>query len=258
MMYALRRADVDDLNARARARLKAAGELGDERGEFAGREFAVGDKVMCLRNDYRLGVRNGMVGTVASLDQGDVMLADGTQLPSSYLLAGYLTHGYASTVHKAQGATVDRAYLLGSDQLYREAGYVGMSRGRLSNDLFVVATELPEGVADLAGTLRTSRAQSLALDQVANGRDRQALLADPPPWATEALGEPPLVGPDRRRWAERAEDLASYRDGHGVTDERSALGPEPEGARQRRDWELAGLTLVDQEQSLDIERGLTR
>jgi conjugative relaxase-like TrwC/TraI family protein len=258
MMYALRRVDVDDLNARARARLEAAGELGEERAEAAGREFAVGDKVMCLRNDYRLGVRNGMVGTVASLDQGDVMLADGTQLPSSYLQAGYLTHGYASTVHKAQGATVDRAYLLGSDQLYREAGYVGMSRGRLSNDLFVVATELPEGVADLAGTLRTSRAQSLALDQVANGRDRQALLADPPPWATEALGEPPLVGPDRRRWAERAEDLASYRDGHGVTDERSALGPEPEGARQRRDWELAGLTLVDQEQSLDIERGLTR
>jgi len=63
-----------------------------------------------------------------------VVLAGGTHVPSSYLEAGHLTHAYASTVHKAQGATVDRAYLLGSDRLYREAGYVGMSRGRLSND----------------------------------------------------------------------------------------------------------------------------
>jgi hypothetical protein len=258
MMYALRRADVDDLNAGARVRLKAAGELGDERAEFAGREFAVGDKVMCLRNDYSLGVRNGSVGTVASVDQGDVMLADGTHLPSSYLEGGHLTHAYASTVHKAQGATVDRAFLLGSDQLYREAGYVGMSRGRLSNELFVGATDLAAGVEDMAESLRTSRAQSLALDQVASGRDRQALLADPPRWATEVLGEPPLVGPDRQRWAERASEIASYRDAHGVTDERSALGPEPEDPRQRRDWELARLTLVDQEQSLDLERGLTR
>jgi hypothetical protein len=258
MMYALRRADVDDLNARARARLKAAGELGKERAEAAGRDFAVGDKVMCLRNDHHLGVRNGTVGTVASVDKGEVVLADGTHLPSSYLEAGHLTHAYASTVHKAQGTTVDRAYLLGSDQLYREAGYVGMSRGRLSNELFVVATELPEGVADLAESLRTSRAQSLALDQVANGRDRRALLADPPPWATEALGEPPLVGPDRQRWAERAADLSSYRDTHGVTDRQSALGPEPERPSERRDWELAQLALLGPERSRDFERGLTR
>ena len=121
----------------------------------------------------------------------------------------------------------------------------------------MVASELPEGVADLAGGLRTSRAQSLALDQVANDSDRQALLVDPPPWATEALGEPPLIGPDRQRWAERAAQIASYRDAHGVTDERSPIGPEPEWPRQRRDWELAQLALVDQ-QSLDLERGLTR
>jgi hypothetical protein len=55
MMYALRRSDVDDLNARARARLGAAGALGDERTEVAGRQFAVGDRVMTLRNDRSLG-----------------------------------------------------------------------------------------------------------------------------------------------------------------------------------------------------------
>jgi conjugative relaxase-like TrwC/TraI family protein len=258
MMYALHRADVDDLNARARARLEAAGELGSERAEAAGREFAVGDRVMCLRNDYRLGVRNGMVGSVASVDQGDVLLAEGTHLPASYLEAGHLTHAYASTVHKAQGATVDRAYLLGSDQLYREAGYVGMSRGRLSNELFVVGSDLADGFEDVAESLRTSRAQSLALDQVATRRGRQALLADPSLWATEALGEPPLIGPARQRWAERAGELACYRDAHGVTDQRSALGPEPEREPRRRDWELAHLVFLGPEQSQDLENGLTR
>ncbi len=213
---------------------------------------------MCLRNDYRFGVRNGTVGKVTSVDEGEVVLADATHLPSSYLEAGHLTHAYASTVHKAQGATVDRAYLLGSDQLYREAGYVGMSRGRLSNELFVVGSELADDFEDVTAALRTSRAQMLALDQVANGRARHALLADPPLWATEALGEPPLVGPNRQRWADRAVELASYRDAHGVTDRRSALGPEPEHLSERADWELAQLALLGPEQSRDLERGLTR
>ena len=39
-------------------------------------------------------------------------------------------YGYALTVHQSQGMTCERALLLGSDALYREAGYVGMSRGR--------------------------------------------------------------------------------------------------------------------------------
>jgi len=260
MMYALRRADVDDLNARARVRLEASGELGSERLAVAGREFAVGDKVMCLRNDHRLGVRNGTVGAVASVNQaeGELVISDGTRLPSSYLQAGHLTYSYASTVHKAQGATVDRAFLLGSGQLYREAGYVGMSRGRLSNEVFVVASGLAEGLEDLADGLKTSRAQSLGVAQLGGStRERRALLADPPEWAVNALGEPPLSGPDRRHWAEQAGELASYRGAHGVVDEQRALGPKPLEGPQRADWELAELSLFDQGRSRDFERGLT-
>ncbi len=83
MMYALRRTDVDDLNKRARAHMAAAGLLGDEHLVVAGREFAPGDRVMCLRNDRRLGVANGTTGTVTSVAGGEVALADGTRLPPS-------------------------------------------------------------------------------------------------------------------------------------------------------------------------------
>lgn len=270
MMYALRRSDVDDLNARARARMDKAGLLGEERLHLADREFAPGDQVMCLRNDRRLGVRNGTTGAVASVGPAGVVLADGTELPAAYIVDGHLTHAFASTVHKAQGATVDRAFLLGSDQLYREAGYVGMSRARLSNELFVVAPdpgrEIDDRLGHLVRGLEGSRAHQLAMDQLPSSHETptpavralspRALLADPPLWATEALGQPPLAGQDRQRWAEQASHLVSYRATYGISDHADALGPRPVEPVQRRAWEVAQLVLLDHQRSLEIERGL--
>ncbi len=232
-MYALRRGDVDDLNRRARARLDAAGFLGAERLEVAGRQFAVGDEVICGRNDRRLGVINGTRSTLRALDSaaGTVTLADGTVLDSGYLQAGYLAHSYATTIHKAQGATVEEAFLLGSDAMYREAGYVGMSRGRRSNRLYVVAAgeeRTPAGTAlpgpdPLAATIRLlgqSRAQTLAAAQLAgpgmggpaSRAWRAVTLADPPDWLTGILGPPPVAAAARAAWVAQAERLAAYRD----------------------------------------------
>ncbi|HEX3426388.1 MAG TPA: ATP-binding domain-containing protein, partial [Acidimicrobiales bacterium] len=81
-----------------------------------------------------------------------------------------LGYGYATTVHKSQGATVDRAFLLGSDALYREAGYVGLSRARQRSDLYLVAATTTashdrvhvDPIARLAQQLNRSQAQQLA------------------------------------------------------------------------------------------------
>jgi ATP-dependent exoDNAse (exonuclease V) alpha subunit len=270
MMYALRRTDVDNLNKRARAHMAAAGLLGDEHLVAAGREFAPGDRVMCLRNDRRLGVANGTTGTATSVSGGEVALADGTRLPPSYLAAGHLTHAYASTVHKAQGATVDRAFLLGSDQLYREAGYVGLSRARLSNELFVVSSEAGKEIEspldDLVRELQSSRAQSMAMDQGRAGTPverqsqptvaKRALVADPPAWAVEALGPVPLERSERQHWAERANHLASYQDAYGITDTNDALGPRPADVIQRRAWEVGRLAVLESQRSIEIEKAL--
>ena len=133
-MIAHRRADVADLNRRARERMRAAGRLGVDALAVGERAFAVGDRVITTRNDRRLGVVNGDSGTLTRIGRrrADVELDRGAavELPERYAREGRLEHGYATTAHRAQGATVDRAFVLGSDELYREWGYTALSRHR--------------------------------------------------------------------------------------------------------------------------------
>ena len=143
LMVAHRRSDVADLNARAREKLRAHGRLSDQQVMIGARTFACGDRVVTTRNDRRLGVVNGQVGVITAIDRQrcDVRLGDGRdiQLPESYVRGGHLDHGYASTAHRAQGATVDRTFVLGSDELYREWGYTALSRHREDARFYVSA-----------------------------------------------------------------------------------------------------------------------
>ena len=74
VMLALHRSDVADLNRRARARRLAAGELGETVLEIGNDQFAIGDRVMTLRNNRRLGVLNGTLGTVIGADGHDLVI----------------------------------------------------------------------------------------------------------------------------------------------------------------------------------------
>jgi ATP-dependent exoDNAse (exonuclease V) alpha subunit len=111
----------------------------------AERDFGVGDRVLCGRNDRRLSLLNGDLATVTGVDLSartlTVHLDRGGQrieVPACYLDAGYLDHAYAMTAHKAQGATVDQAWVLGSDAAYREWAYVALSRARAGTHLYLV------------------------------------------------------------------------------------------------------------------------
>src|SRR5581483_3313355 len=59
-------------------------------------------------------------------------------LPRGYIVDGHVDHAYATTIHKAQGASYSHALLLGDDRLYRQAGYTGLSRGKVRNDIYLV------------------------------------------------------------------------------------------------------------------------
>jgi Ti-type conjugative transfer relaxase TraA len=184
VMIAHRRVDVADLNARARALLRATRQLGDLQLEAGGRGFAVGDRVVACRNDRRLGVVNGDRGEVVAVDldrrTAHLRLSGGAtvNLDATYLDDGHVDHGYALTTHKAQGATVDRGFVLGSDQLSREWGYTALSRHRDEVRFYVVSPasverNLPDLQPDedplgeqLREMLGDSHAKTLALDHV--------------------------------------------------------------------------------------------
>ena len=141
LMLAPTRDTVAELNARARQRMEAEGSLGPVVAQVGHVEFAVGDRVVCTRNNKRLGVVNGDTGTVVGAgDNGLVVTLDGgdVELPEAYLAAGNLSHGYALTIHKAQGATCDVALVWG-ENLGAESGYTALTRGRLRNRVFVMA-----------------------------------------------------------------------------------------------------------------------
>jgi hypothetical protein len=105
--------------------------------------------VICLRNDRALDVVNGTQGTVRSITDHEITLTTDQgrrQLPFGYVIDGHLDHGYATTIHKTQGLTVDRAFVLATDSLTREAGYVAMSRARKGTDLFVPISAFEDGI----------------------------------------------------------------------------------------------------------------
>jgi conjugative relaxase-like TrwC/TraI family protein len=144
VMLAYRRADVAELNRRAREPMVASGAVRGPELEIAGRAFAAGDRVLLRRNDRRLGVANGDRATVTAVDverrrlavhvgQRDVVL---TREYFDHVGRPAVQHGYAMTGHSAQGLTVDRAFVLASEETSREWLYMAMSRGRLENRIY--------------------------------------------------------------------------------------------------------------------------
>jgi ATP-dependent exoDNAse (exonuclease V) alpha subunit len=174
LMLAVNRADIAALNASARSALREIGALGPDVA-VGSQALAVGDDIVCLRNDRLIGVRNGTRDRVVSVDDGCIVTAT-RRIPRSYIEAGHVAHGYAVTVHKAQGETVDRAFVLFTDTMFREAGYVAMSRGRARSDLYIAEGTFAEtrggGDVDLiAPHLSMSRAKSLASAYDVRGDD---------------------------------------------------------------------------------------
>lgn len=146
LMIAARRVTVADLNDRARQALRDVGRLGDDIVEVRGLGFALGDEVLAHHNDYRLGILNGDRATVLGATRHTLALemADGRHLriPLSYVEDGHLTHGYATTVHKAQGTTCDQLLVLGDDTFTIETAYTSLTRGRDRNQLYLAQPDL--------------------------------------------------------------------------------------------------------------------
>jgi conjugative relaxase-like TrwC/TraI family protein len=183
VMLALRRRDVAELNELARQLMDTDGRLGRERLQVAEREFAAGDRIVCLRNNTVLGVKNGTTGTVEGVDPDRRTLTVATdrgpavELNRRYLESGHVRHAYALTGHAAQGLTVERAFVLGAGEArLQEWGYVALSRAREETRLYITGTarehesdfhvlDDPDPLTRFGRALEESAIELLAVDQ---------------------------------------------------------------------------------------------
>src|SRR3954449_11313513 len=181
VILASTRADVRDLNELARTKVRVAGELGADRTlttEQGERTFAAGDRVMFLRNERSLEVKNGTLGTLERLEGSSltVRLDGADRRAVSFDLKDYahVDHGYAATIHKAQGITVDRAHVLASSFMDRHAAYVGLTRHREGVELHWAREDMRDR-AGLDRVLSRERAKDTTLDYQAGFAERRGI-----------------------------------------------------------------------------------
>lgn len=176
IMLAYTRKEVRELNDRARHLRREQGELGQDHGVSTARgerSLAEHDRIYFLKNDRSLGVMNGTLGTIeairgreitVSLDRDDSRPDNALRTVRIHLdQYNHIDHGYAATVHKAQGVTVDRSYLLASPYLDRHATYVAVTRHRESADIFY-SREVFAHEGELVRTLSRERAKDMTVD----------------------------------------------------------------------------------------------
>ena len=160
--------EVRALNDAARERMRAAGDLGDELHvavERGARNFASGDRVMFLQNERGLGVKNGtlwIVGQVSTQSM-TVLTDDGRSVRFDLKDYNRIDHGYAGTIHKAQGMTVDRANVLATPGMDAHSSYVALSRHRDGVDLHYGRDDFANQDR-LVRTLSRDRAKDMASD----------------------------------------------------------------------------------------------
>lgn len=144
LILAHRRKDVAKLNTAVRKSLIANGTLKDERKYETANEtkkFASGDRILFTKNDNNLGVKNGTLGTVLKTNEQSITVRpDGEHAkPIVVDLETYnsIDHGYAVTIHKSQGATVDKTWLFATKTMDQHVMYVAGTRHRKALNVYV-------------------------------------------------------------------------------------------------------------------------
>ncbi|TBC40115.1 Ti-type conjugative transfer relaxase TraA [Rhizobium ruizarguesonis] len=176
------RRDVRVLNVMAREKLVERGVVGEGKifktadGE---RRFDAGDQIVFLKNEGSLGLKNGMIGHVVEAQPNRIVAVVGEgdyrrQVIVEQRFYNNLDHGYATTIHKSQGATVDRVKVLASLSLDRHLTYVAMTRHREDLQLYY-GTRSFSFNGGLAKVLSRKNAKETTLDYERGQLYREAL-----------------------------------------------------------------------------------
>ncbi|MDP3526109.1 MAG: Ti-type conjugative transfer relaxase TraA [Hoeflea sp.] len=160
--------EVRALNEGARETMRETGDLAADVSvmvERGARDFASGDRVMFLQNERGLGVKNGTLGTIEQVSAQSMTVRTDDGRDISFDLKDYncIDHGYAATIHKAQGMTVDRTHVLATPGMDAHGSYVALSRHRDGMDLHYGRDDFASQ-DKLVNTLSRDRAKDMASD----------------------------------------------------------------------------------------------
>lgn len=194
LMVAADNATAAELAARARADLKSAGKVGGREVTLAdGNQVSAGDLIVTRKNARALRsgrhwAHNGATWHVQAVSADGAMLvtptadpaAEAIHLPADYVGA-QVELGYATTIHRAQGRTVDDCHVVVTPDMGRQAIYVGMTRGRTSNIAHVVTDGaavdddlMPQSAQEPAHILTNVLARDTAPTTARRAADRHA------------------------------------------------------------------------------------
>ena len=148
-----RRVDVHAINQAIKAARAALGDASAEilvKTDHGPRAFSEDDRILFTRNDATLGVRNGMLGTVkrigdrqlvVDLDPGES--GQSRKLTFSPKEFPSIDHGFAVSIHRSQGCTVDRSFVLSSATLDKNLTYVALTRHKDETGFYVAPEIAP-------------------------------------------------------------------------------------------------------------------
>lgn len=112
-----------------------------------GERISIGDRVATRSNNAALDVANRDCWRVTAVGYDGALRVSGAagvrRLPAAYV-AKHVELAYATTVHGAQGETVDEAHFLISERTGAAAAYVAMTRGRHHNTAHLVADDVDD------------------------------------------------------------------------------------------------------------------
>jgi len=169
LIVTIKNEDVDILNSRARICLKKQKILKgneviiEDEGHKLG--YMRGDRIVFKDNNAYLGVSNGDFGTLKEVSRYNfkIKLDDGRDVELNPNQWGRFSHGYASTVYKAQGASIKEVHVLHAGFSTMRNSYVALSRHVKDLRLYT-NNEDTKDVATLIGQLRLNLEHGSSLD----------------------------------------------------------------------------------------------
>ena len=150
LVLAYTKKDVADLNKLIKQEMVKSGKVSNqetkisishtENGEEIKKKqgFAVGDRILFRENNKDLGVMNGTFGTLKNIEEQklEVLLDNEKEIKFSADEYNKFQLGYAATVHKSQGMTLDETYVLASKNFDKHTSYVAMTRHKETTKLY--------------------------------------------------------------------------------------------------------------------------